>query len=159
MIWRLLASATTPLQGKDFHSRSFLSPSPNIVNTSKTSTKGKISSITLWLMINHWFIEHKFMMYHPGTLSSFYLNFLIFCWFSVMRMWETGLITFWEKRTIPIPTACLNIKQRPKDNPRLNMRNLSGPFVILLIGYGISVFFFFAELIWQRFCPIAAKRF
>jgi hypothetical protein len=76
-----------------------------------------------------------------------------------MRMWETGLIALWEKRTIPKPTACLDIKQRPRDNPRLNMRNLSGPFVILLIGYGISVFFFFAELLCQRLWPIAAKRF
>ena len=63
-----------------------------------------------------------------------------------MQMWDTGLVDLWSKRTTTIPTACLNVKQRSTAKPRLGMRNLSGPFVILLIGYSASLVAFFIEL-------------
>jgi hypothetical protein len=76
-----------------------------------------------------------------------------------MQMWETGLIDLWEKRAIPKPTACLNIKQgRMGKKPKLSMRHLSGPFVILLIGYGISAFSFLTELVYGRLFPTTEKQ-
>ena len=74
-------------------------------------------------------------------------------------MWETGLIDLWEKRAIPKPTACLNLKQgQMGKKPRLSMRHLSGPFVILLIGYGLSAFSFLGELIYRRLFPTTEKQ-
>jgi hypothetical protein len=66
--------------------------------------------------------------------------------FRVMFMWDTGLIERWDNKMAPKPKACLDIKQRPTNNVRLDLRNLSGAFAILTVGLCFSCVVFLCEL-------------
>ena len=66
-------------------------------------------------------------------------------------MWDTGLINRWDNKMAPKPTACLDIKQRPRNNVRLDLRNLSGAFAILTAGLCFSCVVFVFEFMFFLF--------
>ncbi|KAI9553543.1 hypothetical protein GHT06_021461 [Daphnia sinensis] len=69
----------------------------------------------------------------------------------ILEMWDNGLMNRWESWFRAIPGKCENnFKQinksptRVKTSP-LSFTNLAGAFVVLLMGYALSLLVFFAE--------------
>ena len=68
-------------------------------------------------------------------------------------MWQNGLMDNWELHFRPIPDRCLGKIKRVKNSPRkdeaktarLTLRNLMGAFIVLLIGYVLSVVAYIGE--------------
>ena len=67
---------------------------------------------------------------------------------------ENGLVTYWNRQYSVAPKRCLkeikerqSIKIHGNNVPSLKLGNLMGPFVILLLGYILSIFFWVAEWI------------
>ena len=56
----------------------------------------------------------------------------------ILRLHETGLLAQWEKYYIPSTSKCMEINQR-NGMPRLSMKHLSSAFVILIVGFLISL--------------------
>jgi hypothetical protein len=89
-------------------------------------------------------------------------NFLneIFLFYRILRLRETGLISYWEKNFQADPRPCLNDnsqRRRGRDKSatptRLSLKNLSGAFVILVVGYLIAFLVFLNEIIvfrWRK---------
>lgn len=76
-------------------------------------------------------------------------------------MRESGLLYYWTNIFIPPPTECLNSYRQKPDRPRLTMRNLTCAFIILAIGYPVSLIVFILENILGRTkkCRRVASRF
>lgn len=69
---------------------------------------------------------------------------------SLQQLWETGLMRYWKSRQLPNIEKCLIKEHEPfRDEVQrtapLTIRHLSGAFVLLGIGAGISVFIFLVE--------------
>jgi hypothetical protein len=62
-------------------------------------------------------------------------------------MKQFGLIQHWGKQFIPQPDECLNNYQDKPDKPRISLKNLSGAFLVLLVGSTASLFAFIIEKI------------
>ncbi len=60
-----------------------------------------------------------------------------------------GLIEHWIASNYANPHQCLKKNVR-KENPRLSLKNLTGAFVVLLVGWGTSFFIFLAERLNKR---------
>ena len=69
----------------------------------------------------------------------------------------TGLLSKWEReKLIENAVPCLrkiqqetNDKKRKGDKKRLTLEGLSGAFLVLGVGYIISVFAFIIEIVWH----------
>lgn len=62
-------------------------------------------------------------------------------------MKQFGLIERWGKQFLAQPDECLNNYQDKPDKPRISLKNLSGAFLILLIGLATSSLIFVMEKI------------
>lgn len=60
-------------------------------------------------------------------------------------MAQFGLIKYWEDRFLSHP-RCAKIRAEGLKTPRLTLSNLFGPFLLLIVGMGISLVAFVAEL-------------
>ena len=91
------------------------------------------------------------------SLYFFFYNFK-----RILRTLESGLVETWTKRNLPIlDKRCNSFRDQktiPNENnnqpPRLNFKNLMGPFIILLFGYIAALFAIVSEqmiyCIWNR---------
>ena len=71
-------------------------------------------------------------------------------------MEEYGLMKHWSQWFRKVPSKCLantKIEEKKKQAPtntaktRLSLKNLTGAFIVLLVGYAISLLTFFLERI------------
>ena len=73
-------------------------------------------------------------------------------------MAEAGLLDEWRSRFQRDNGHCVDKKKQKgnrqtQTNNRITLKNLSGAFVVLFVGYLTSIFLFIGELILYRFCP------
>ncbi len=66
-----------------------------------------------------------------------------------MRMSEAGLIPQWSKQNKPDVHQCIDKRKRHsriiEDSVTVSLRGMSGAFLVLLVGYGLSIFVFIGE--------------
>ncbi len=66
-----------------------------------------------------------------------------------MRISEAGLMSQWTKRNIPDVHQCLITKKKRsriiEDSLTVSLRGMSGAFVVLLVGFALSVIVFIGE--------------
>jgi hypothetical protein len=67
-------------------------------------------------------------------------------------MHQIGIIDYWDTWFRPMPPQCNGEPQSEKTNPnnkvsRLNLKNLTGAFVVLLVGLSLSLLTFLCEII------------
>lgn len=67
--------------------------------------------------------------------------------FRFQTMAALGLQNYWEKRFLKIP-KCEGNLEKGVANPRLTLANLSGAFLFLFVGIGISFAVFLVENMW-----------
>ena len=66
---------------------------------------------------------------------------------------ERGLMEYWGQMYRRIPLQCLantkgmRQKKAPNNKSRLSLKNLTGAFVVLLVGYALALLAFFFERI------------
>jgi hypothetical protein len=68
---------------------------------------------------------------------------------------EAGLVDYWDVMLRPMPLQCLKnigkgsnmLKLKSKKPPALTLKNLTGAFVILLLGFSLSLLAFLCEKI------------
>ena len=71
--------------------------------------------------------------------------------FRLMKMQSAGLFNHWGSMLMANPTVCLKEAQnRPLNNPRLTLVNLSGAFIVLVTGCALSAFVFICELVYKK---------
>lgn len=80
----------------------------------------------------------------------------------MLQMAEAGLLDEWRRRFQQDDGHCdadsVKSKDKKKRNrqpktTRITIKNLSGAFVVLLVGYFGAIFVFIGELIFFRLCP------
>lgn len=73
----------------------------------------------------------------------------------IQRYLQAGLFDKWESKYVPTPRQCMELETR-RDNElrRLSLSDLTGAFIILGVGYLLSVFFFSLEIIIKRFLSL-----
>ena len=64
-----------------------------------------------------------------------------------MEMREFGLIEHWEKKFTPQPDECFDKYKEIPDKPRISLKNLSGAFVVLVVGFAIALLVILIEKI------------
>ena len=66
--------------------------------------------------------------------------------------WESGLFNYWAKKHLPRTDKCLldRYSDASPEIRKLSLKDLTSPFVILLLGLSLSFFVFLVELIWHR---------
>ncbi|EFX87004.1 hypothetical protein DAPPUDRAFT_235850 [Daphnia pulex] len=73
----------------------------------------------------------------------------------LLEIIEAGLIDYWDVMLRPIPLQCLKnigkdsnmLKLKSKKPPALTLKNLTGAFIILLLGFSLSLLAFLCEKI------------
>ena len=75
----------------------------------------------------------------------------------LLEIHQIGLLDYWESKLRPMPSQCmknLNMGDNTKNNSpsdgkhrRLSLKNLSGAFVVLAVGFCLSLFAFLVEII------------
>ena len=71
----------------------------------------------------------------------------------MLKAHEGGFIQYWTDGNVADASRCLSSlgrNQRQSDRVRLALGGLSGAFVVLAFGYGLSTVAFFSEMIYQR---------
>ena len=66
----------------------------------------------------------------------------------IMQLKAAGLLDLWEKHYQASPRKCLEFNQEKKES-RLSIANLSSAFVVLFIGYALSIFILLIEKIFS----------
>jgi len=64
-----------------------------------------------------------------------------------LQLQENGLLAHWEKKYYPQPDRCLGDIKKVSRTQRISLNNLSGAFLVLLVGYAIALFAFIIEKI------------
>ena len=78
----------------------------------------------------------------------------------ILEMRAIGLIDIWTQWYQPDVRQCLDEADKitktaaQKEPPRLSLKNLTGAFVVLLIGYVVSFLVFLVENIFYRIMGI-----
>ena len=68
----------------------------------------------------------------------------------MMKAHEGGFINLWYDRNVADASRCLNpVRHQDDDKIRLTLSGLSGAFVVLAIGYGISLFILLCEVVYK----------
>ena len=89
-------------------------------------------------------------------------GFLSNKWFRLLELQEIGLVDYWDLWFRPVPGKCLPIfKTKPKSlrseklSP-ISLKNLTGAFVVLLVGMSLSLLSFLCEKIlqWHQIAPV-----
>ena len=80
----------------------------------------------------------------------------VICINRMLRMFEVGLLQKWKNQYQPKPYRCLLPSNGDKKEPsgslhRLNFQNLSGAFVIIILGCVFSILSFAIENLIRRF--------
>ena len=65
-----------------------------------------------------------------------------------MQLKAAGLLDLWEKHYQASPRKCLEFNQEKKES-RLSIANLSSAFIILFIGYALSILILLIEKIFS----------
>ncbi|XP_046459985.1 ionotropic receptor 93a-like [Daphnia pulex] len=73
----------------------------------------------------------------------------------LLEIIEAGLVDYWDVMLRPMPLQCLKnigkgsnmLKLKSKKPPALTLKNLTGAFVILLLGFSLSLLAFLCEKI------------
>jgi hypothetical protein len=70
----------------------------------------------------------------------------------LLELQQIGLIDYWDLWFRPMPPQCMgNIKSSykttTKKHPPLSLKNLTGAFIILLVGFSFSLLVFLCEQI------------
>ena len=73
----------------------------------------------------------------------------MFCFPRILRFAQAGLYDFWEDWHSPWPRKCMEINKKRKTASRLSLAHLSSAFLLLCIGYGISLVVF----VWEKVKP------
>ena len=65
-----------------------------------------------------------------------------------------GLINYWNSVNFANPYQCLDQKTKKKssNNPRLSTKNLTGAFIVLLVGHAASFIAFMFERLVSNWC-------
>ena len=71
--------------------------------------------------------------------------FLFF--FRILEMRQFGFIQRWEKQFFPQPNKCQTNYNDVPNQPRISFKNLSGAFLLLLVGLSLAFFIFILEKI------------
>ena len=72
------------------------------------------------------------------------------CWFyghSILELRQYGLIQHWEKNFAPQPNECATKYSEIPNKPRISLKNLSGAFLLLIVGLSIATLVFIIETI------------
>ena len=67
--------------------------------------------------------------------------------YRILEMQQFGLIQHWGKQFIPQPGECRNNYQNVPEKPRISLKNLSGAFLILVVGLTLAFLAFIMEKI------------
>ena len=78
-------------------------------------------------------------------------------YFSILQMYEAGLINKWNKKYKPDMRQCLD-KNKKKNVKSLGLDNLTGAFVVLGAGYFVSLIVFICEKIFLRIAITTNKK-
>ena len=62
-------------------------------------------------------------------------------------MKQSGLLVYWERKYYPQPDKCFGDINKLSRNHRISLNNLSGAFMVLLIGYRLATFVLIMEKI------------
>lgn len=65
----------------------------------------------------------------------------------ILEMAQFGFIQHWEKTFLSQPDECLTNYNDIPDKPRISLKNLSGAFLILLVGLPLALLAFIVEKI------------
>jgi hypothetical protein len=65
-------------------------------------------------------------------------------------LWETGLLNHWVRKYTPNVDKCLKSNPRATRNLALKLIDLSSAFVLLTIGYGITLVAFVSEIVFRK---------
>lgn len=100
-------------------------------------------------------VNSKFVNSLIFTIITFFLESLIFLFFTRLKWWpESGLIYFWTKTDNPRFDSCKleNRRKKKDDDDRkvLSLSHLSGPFIFLMAGSTFSIFVFLIEVIYFK---------
>jgi hypothetical protein len=90
-------------------------------------------------------------------LTNIFVNFwlIMFKKKRLLEIIEAGLVDYWDVMLRPMPLQCLKnigkgsnmLKLKSKKPPALTLKNLTGAFVILLLGFSLSLLAFLCEKI------------
>jgi ionotropic glutamate receptor len=79
-----------------------------------------------------------------------------------MELLQSGLMDHWDLWFYPIPRQCMantRIGNKPDSkHSAISLKNLTGPFVILSIGFSLSFLAFLCELIIFRLCQLQKSK-
>lgn len=56
----------------------------------------------------------------------------------ILGLQESGLLMHWERKYYPQPDRCLGDINKLSRNQRISLSNLSGAFLVLLIGHALA---------------------
>jgi hypothetical protein len=65
----------------------------------------------------------------------------------ILEWKQFGLDAYWKKRSFAQPDECLNQYEKPPGKQAISLKNLSGAFVILLLGFSVALLVFLMEKI------------
>ena len=72
----------------------------------------------------------------------------------ILRLTDMGLILLWQRWYMPTPSKCVKLNQEEKKPPRLSIGHLSSAFVILFVGYALSLLVYLTEKILHFSCTL-----
>ena len=65
----------------------------------------------------------------------------------ILELRQFGLIQHWEKQFLPQPNECATKYLEKPEKPRISLKNLSGAFLLLLVGISVAILVFIIEKI------------
>ena len=77
----------------------------------------------------------------------------------MIELEERGFMIYWDQLYYRVPSKCLantkkeKQKKAPDNKSRLSLKNLTGAFIVLLVGYALAILSF----IFERIAYIVAK--
>lgn len=68
----------------------------------------------------------------------------------MLKAHEAGFVDLWFSRNMADASRCLNQRDVTSEKQRVTLGGLSGAFLALGFGYGLSILSFFGEFIFRR---------
>jgi hypothetical protein len=69
----------------------------------------------------------------------------------MLRLWETGLLQYWDVPTRPTTNQCLGPSRKKSKNTILGLEHLLGVFMLLFYGYALASVACLSEFIIRRY--------
>jgi hypothetical protein len=83
-------------------------------------------------------------------LTGYFLKNNVCVGFRILELHQIGLVDFWDAWIRPMPLQCDGkppiVSKKNKVNP-LSLKNLTGAFLVLLVGMSLSILAFLGEKI------------